>query len=227
MDPAEFQGCSGSTPRGVLTYRRDLQYSEARPGRGQLPQAPAQRGHVAAPGNRMSLAHTGRARRPVERSRERPRRCVELPRAAGRALDLFLEHFLEDLSGGSLLIQGEIGDDLLEPAILVLELLDPPQLGNRGALLGRPERLGDLLVGESELFHAGPPRAYRTALSVAPQLPNGPDFRAQVPYTVRTRSTLTSALGGVHIRRVFPPLTVRLPGEVAPRCGGHHDPAEA
>jgi hypothetical protein len=27
------------------------------------------------------------------------------------------------------LIQGQIGDDLLEPPILLLELLDPPQLG--------------------------------------------------------------------------------------------------
>lgn len=90
----------------------------------------------------------------------------------------FLQHLLEHL-----LVEGQIGDDLFEPAIFVLELAYPPELGDahprialfpgveggltdpelaadlgRGdALLGLAQGLGDLLFGEPGLLHRDPP----------------------------------------------------------------------
>lgn len=99
-------------------------------------------------------------------------------RTAGQASGLFSEDVVEDG-----LIQRRIGDDLLQPAILLLELLDPPRLGHAhaalmllpvverrladrelsaelgygGTLFGLPEHLRDLLVGISGFFMDDPP----------------------------------------------------------------------
>ena len=93
-------------------------------------------------------------------------------RAAGAGLTPFLRHVLEHR-----LIQSEIGDHLPEPAILLLGLLDAPELGHPhagvfplpavegrltaaeraaepghgGALLGLAQGLGDLPVGVAGL----------------------------------------------------------------------------
>src|SRR5262245_58105102 len=130
-----------------------------------------------------------------------PRLNIAPSRAAGRASALLLEHVLEHR-----LVQGQVSHDLLEATILLLERLDPPELGNaharvlllpgvegrlthpelpaqlgrRRALLRFAQGLGDLLLGVARLLHRRSSVSQRTALQPDSQPSTGPDFGGQV-----------------------------------------------
>jgi len=73
-------------------------------------------------------------------------------------------------------IQGDLGDDLLEPSILLAELLPgaATELGQGPCPAPPSARLGDLLAGVARLPCRGSSVSERTALQVTPQLQNGP-----------------------------------------------------
>src|SRR5262245_11617358 len=137
-----------------------------------------------------------------------PRLNIAPSRAAGRASALFLEHVLEHR-----LVQGQVSHDLLEATILLLERLDPPELGHAHArvlllpgiegrlthpelpaqlgrwraLLRFAQGLGDLLLGVARLLHRRSSVSQRTALQPDSQPSPGPDFGGQVRHSVGLR----------------------------------------
>src|SRR6185437_3522187 len=102
----------------------DAEVAVAHPRRGQFPNPPSQHGLVVAE-RAVAVRRTVESQHPRILGARSPGRSTPAagPARADAQASQFLQHVLQHQ-----LVEREIGDQLFEPAVLLLELLQPPKL---------------------------------------------------------------------------------------------------